>query len=343
MNNGMYGFPNPLSNSTIIDIKEFDSSGTYVIPHGSRRLWIQLWGAGCGGGGGARQGSAVNTYGGGGGGGGSLNSAYYLVESLGISGESAPGPGAPSARPGAWGKTLTVVIGAGGTGGAGGASDTSNGSPGGRGGDSWVFVTGSRFSSNGMISAYGGANYSSPFGGGGTTTTGAGGTPASVSVAPLINGLSSAQTSTTYSWNGTSSSVFQNASSITVYSIGNNGGAGGGGIRNDNVAFNGGGISYFSGQTISVVSNPLISGVSIKTGGSANSAAPSYLPTSFYAAYGHGFGGAGGGSGTSTNGSNGEDGWRGGGGGGGGASRNGFIAGNGGKGGDGYCLIVALR
>lgn len=343
MNAGFYGFPNPKSGSTIVDIKEFDSSGTYVIPDGARRLWITLWGAGSGGGGGARQASGTNAYGGGGGGGGMVNMAYYFVESIGLAGESYAA-GSPVDRPGSRGKTLTVVIGAGGSGGNGGSTDTSNGSDGGRGGDSWVSVTGMQFSANGMISAYGGANYGTPMGRGGTTTSGLGGTPASVSNGALINGVPSAQTATTYSWNGTNSQVASSATAITVYGIGNNGGTAGGGISTGNTAYDGGSIAYGTVQTITVVSNPLLStAVNIKNGGAANSAAPPFNPIGVHAAYSNGFGGVGGGAGTSTSGANGEDGWRGGGGGGGGASRNGFTAGNGGRGGNGYCLIVALR
>jgi hypothetical protein len=343
MNKGFYGFPNAYSGSTIVDIKEFDSSGTYVIPDGARRLWIAIWGAGSGGGGGARQGSGVAAFGGGGGGGGMVNMAYYFVESIGLAGESYAA-GSPNDRPGSRGKTLTIVIGAGGSGGNGGTTDTSNGSNGGRGGDSWVSVTGMTFSANGMISAYGGANYGSPFGSGGTTTSGSGGAPASVSNGALINGVPSAQTSTTYSWNGTSSSATLGVTVLTVYGIGNNGGTAGGGISTANTALDGGSISYGTVTTISVVSNPLLStSGNIKNGGTANGTAPAYTPIGFHAAYSHGFGGVGGGAGTSTSGANGEDGWRGSGGGGGGASRNGFTAGNGGRGGNGYCLIVALR
>jgi len=344
MNNGFYSFPSPKSDSTIVDIKEFDSSGTYVIPDGARRLWITLWGAGSGGGGGARQGTGVAAYGGGGGGGGMVNMAYYFVESLGLAGESYAA-GSPTVRGGSRGKTLTVVIGAGGSGGNGGASDTSSGSDGGRGGDSWVSVTGFTFSANGMISAYGGANYTNPFGRGGSTTSGSGGTPASASNGALINGVPSAQTLTTYSWNGTNSAI-TTLTAQTVYSIGNNGGTAGGGISTGNAGQAGGNIAYGTAQTITVVSNPLLSTAGaaiIKTGGAANSAAPPFNPIGIHAAYSNGFGGVGGGAGTSTSGANGENGWRGGGGGGGGASRNGQTAGNGGSGGNGYCLIVALR
>ena len=54
MNNGFYGFPSPLSFPDIIDVKEFDSSGTYVVPPNANRVYIACVAPGTGGGGGAR-------------------------------------------------------------------------------------------------------------------------------------------------------------------------------------------------------------------------------------------------------------------------------------------------
>jgi len=100
MNTGFFSFP-ASSDPTLIDIKEFDVSGVYVIPRNAKLIKILAVGSGGGGGGGGRTASGAAA-GGGGGGGGGLLMHDFRADDLGGAGTS-----------------LQIVIGAAGTGGAG--------------------------------------------------------------------------------------------------------------------------------------------------------------------------------------------------------------------------------
>jgi hypothetical protein len=147
MNNGFIGFPGKI-NFSENDIKTFDSSGSYTILQGTKKLYIFAVGGGGGGGGGARQ--SGNAYGGGGGGGGVMILKEFYVSDLG-------GPG----------QTLFITIGAGGTSGAAATGDSSNGSNGGPGGATQINIAGKP----GALLYCPGGN----FGSGGTGASGAAG------------------------------------------------------------------------------------------------------------------------------------------------------------------------
>ena len=182
MNNGFYGFPGQAGNN-LLDIKEFDSSGSYEIPPYAKRLWIFLVGAGAGGGGGGRQGAGVNSFGGGGGAGGVVNQMSILVDQLAYT-ISSYGYSNNKAN-----ITLNVTIGAGGTGGIGATTNTASGGNGSIGGASYVTVDG--VPGYIMYAVHTGA---SAAGQGGTSTTGtAGGT----TTAPNEIVLSEVRNSTT--------------------------------------------------------------------------------------------------------------------------------------------------
>ena len=82
MNNGIFGFPSVLGFTNLLDIKEYDTSGTYMIPTGAKRIWVMVVGSGAGGGGGARQPSGTGASGGGGGAGGVVNVYNFWVDQL---------------------------------------------------------------------------------------------------------------------------------------------------------------------------------------------------------------------------------------------------------------------
>jgi hypothetical protein len=328
MNNGFFGFPSSTYGSSVIEVKEFDSSGTYEIPNGAKRLWIMLIGGGGGGGSGARQASGTNSFGGGGGAGGTQNTGYYFVNAIGSTAESNAAANA-GFTPGSWGRTLTIAIGAGGTGGASASTDPSSGNNGGAGGASTITLTGTP---GFMMYSSGGA-----LGSGGTTTTGGAGTGQQ----RLENGIPRAATQLTSGASGSSLSGI----SVTVNQYISTGGAGGAGVNTSNVASGGGSINNSSATTAPYFADPNIaSGSSIKTGGSSGTAtSQSFIPATVgNMKYAPGLGGAGGGSSATTAANNGTNGYRGGGGGGGGGSRNTFASGAGGNGGTGYCVIVAL-
>jgi len=69
MNHGFFSFPSLLKDNPLIELQEFDTSGTFVIPSFARRLYVLLIGAGGSGGGGASYASFASSCGGGGGGG----------------------------------------------------------------------------------------------------------------------------------------------------------------------------------------------------------------------------------------------------------------------------------
>ena len=328
MNNGLYGFPSSTYGSSVIEVKEFDSSGTYEIPNGAKRLWIMLIGGGGGGGSGARQGAGVATYGGGGAAGGTQNTGYYFVNAIGSTLESNV-VGNAGFTPGSWGRTLTIQIGAGGTGGASASSDTSSGSNGVAGGASTITLTGTP---GFMMYSSGGA-----FGSGGTTSFGAAGTGQQ----RMQNGIPRA---TTYLTSGVTG-LNVTGNSISVQQYVNTGGAGGGGVSTGNSPSGGGSISNINTTVSSYLVDPdIASGGAIKSAGLASTATSrTFIPATIgNMKYTPGLGGAGGGASATTAANNGTDGYRGGGGGGGGGSRNTFASGAGGNGGNGYCVIIAL-
>ena len=121
MNNGFFNFPN-VSDSNLLDIKEFDSSGSYSIPQGTRLIQIIAIAAGSGGGSGRVRTTGQNSFGGGGGAGGSTLIYTFLREQIPTS-------------------TLLVLIGAGGLGGvARSASAAQNGASGTAGGQTRIYV-----------------------------------------------------------------------------------------------------------------------------------------------------------------------------------------------------------
>ena len=328
MNNGLYGFPSSNYGSSVISVTEFDSSGTYIIPNGAKRLWIMLIGGGGGGGSGARLGSGTNTFGGGGGAGGTINTGYYFVNAIGASLESIAVAN-PGFTPGSWARSLVIVIGAGGNAGTAITADSTNGNPGGAGNPSTVTLSGTP----GFMMYSSGGNAGS----GGTNTSGAAGAGQQM----LINGIPVA---TTYLTTGAQGQALANGNPITVSQYANTGGAGGGGINTANGSFNGGSINAASNAIISAINNPfIVRGGTIKSGGlAASSTSQPFQPLTIAGPYTPGLGGQGGGASTTTAANNGGGGYRGGGGGGGGGSRNTFNSGAGGIGGNGYCVIVAL-
>jgi hypothetical protein len=330
MNNGFFGFSASAYGSSVISVTEFDSSATYQIPNGAKRLWIMLIGAGGGGGSGARQGTGVNSYGGGGGAGGAQNTGYYFVNAIGSTAESVAAANA-GFTPGSWGRTLTIAIGAGGTGGASASSDTSSGSNGVDGGASTITLTGTL---GFMMYSSGGA-----FGSGGTTSSGAAGTGQQ----RLQNGIPRIDYYPNYTSGASGNNAIGTSQVVTQYV--NTGGAGGGGVSTGNSASSGGGVQTTSGTTDPTFLDPNItSGNDIKSGGASGTATSrSFSPVTIgNMKYTPGLGGVGGGGSVLTAANNGEAGYRGGGGGGGGGSRNTFASGAGGAGGNGYCVIVAL-
>lgn len=327
MNNGFFGFSTPYSGSSVIEVKEFDSSGTYVIPTGAKRLWIMLYGAGGGGGSGARHASGTTTTGGSGAGGGTQNSSCIYTIALGGSLESTTTAN-PGFSPGSWLRTLQIIIGAGGNGGNAITTNSTNGNPGSTGGFSAISLSGT---SGYMMYCLGGGAGS----GGGTAGVGGGS-----SQSPIINGLPTVATNN-ISTGGLSSTTIP--SNITLLGINNRGGAGGGGIDSGNASYSGAGISSSLSIAFSSLLNPNYDkGSVIKTGGSTGATSVVFNPQTVFGPYSPGLGGVGGGGSATTNANNGENGYRSGGGGGGGASRNGFNSGSGGVGGNGYCVIIAL-
>lgn len=318
MNNGFNGFPQSNYGTSVIEVKEFDSSGTYQIPNGTKRLWIMLIGGGAGGPAGARQAAGVDSVNFVGGAAGVLNTAYYFVDTLGGSSESTPSASgsSPDSVPSAWGKLLAVTIGAGGIGGAGATADnTATGAVGTDGGYSTVTLTG--YPGYLMVCA-GHDSF------------------------PIINGVYTANDPDTFNGIRTPYEVLDSTNTLwlpqgVVYD--RNGQAGG--SINTSTPNKGYGIgTYPTENTYSAISDPFRVA---KSGGSTGTAVSEISEQlSLYGPYSPGLGGVGGGASTTTAANNGTDGWRGGGGGGGGASVNGFTSGAGGNGGNGYCVIVAL-
>ncbi|MBE3590015.1 MAG: hypothetical protein IMW98_04210 [Firmicutes bacterium] len=162
----------------------FDASGTFTVPAGVTRIWIEMWGAGGGGGGGS---NVAGTWGGGGGGG---SGAYLISNAVNVTpgqqititvgaggGGGASGNGGSGQNGGAGGASSCLGYTAGG-GGGGGGDNASNSDPasGGSGGTVVAGRWGIAASVNGNAGTQGGQNggagASAPYGGAG----GAGGT-----------------------------------------------------------------------------------------------------------------------------------------------------------------------
>lgn len=332
MNNGIFGFPSPIGlSNNIIDIKEFDSSGTYEVPPNAKRLYIFIVGAGSGGGGGARQ---TPTAGGGSGGmGGKILSYMWAVEELGfnIGAGARAGLGNVSSSY----QRLLITIGAGGNGGTGATTNSNNGGDGSPGGSSGVAVSGTHIANGGIMWVEGAAINGGNPGKGGTT---AGGVGSASSLATIYGFYSNS-----YLGNGGTGGT-GTGGTVTAQNMQYNGGAGGGGY-NGSTAGTGGNITpVASTNTASpgVLNSNYVRASALIAGGTANNPGTDALGYTILHKYSHGFGGAGGGGSTGAAAAGrGGNGYRGGGGGGGGGSLNGANGGDGGKGGDGYCLIVA--
>jgi hypothetical protein len=327
MNNGLYGFPASNYGTSVIEVKEFDTSGSYVIPNGAKRLSIMLIGGGGGGGGGRRNiiGSGNAAYGGGGGAGGTINLGYFFVESIGGSAEATAAANAGQ-TPATSGRILNIVIGAGGGGGAGSTADSTNGSAGSPGGASTIAPTGMP----GFMMYSSGGNS----GGGGSNSTGSAGSGQSV----MFNG---APYPTTYQTSGTNG-IISLTGNTPVQQFTTTGGQGGGGVNNVTAI---GGLGFIGPNStiLSAITNPNYArNATVKAGGATNTATSQESEQLTVAGpYTPGLGGVGGGGASATSANNGTNGWRGGGGGGGGGANNGITTGNGGSGGNGYCVIIA--
>ena len=277
---------------------------------------LRIFAIGGGGGGGGGRRGAVSTLavGGGGGASGTLFLDDFPIEQF--LGSSA----------------LQITIGAGGGGGAGGAADSTSGSIGTAGGDTVIYLSGFP---NIFLNVKGG-----PAGSGGTNSVGTGGTNRNSQVFRALTssgGSGGAGRSGSFGFN-----------TFPETSLGLCGGAGGGAIDSSNNAWAGNSITAKATSATSAIllNAGIVQGSVVAEGGPINSATgPAQTPTSISTEsptrYGAGFGGAGGGAGRTTAATNGGNGVRSGGGGGGGPSRNGFAAGAGGRGGDGYVLIMA--
>jgi len=319
MNFGFYGFPN--STPDIIDIKEFDVSGSYTIPKGARFMAVLLIGGGGGGGGGRKSASGTNAYGGGGGGGG--GKVYGIVE-LPLWELTA-------------GTSILVSLGAGGTAGTGAATNDTNGGAGGAGGFSSLRIN--YVTNYTWAIAPGGSG-----GSGGTTTTGFAGA-GGANITPY--GGSSAMAAQVGT--GGAGSTNAQGGAVTIQHWGYNGGAGGGGVSNLGSTQQGGNIQFASAPSAILASYRYAGGNANTAGaliGGGNTGAPganAYTAMDSIMGWangiGPGYGGAGGGGGVVSGGSGGN-GYRGSGGGGGGASQNGVTpSGAGGTGGNGYACF----
>lgn len=319
MNQGLYGFPNP-NDPLLVDIKEFDASGTYRIPDGTKLITFHVIGGGAGGRSGQRNGSG--GLGGGGGGGGGTVVHTFLREQI-------------------RGSLLAITIGAGGI---GGATTNGNYNSGTVGGATSVTVSGAP----GVLLLAGG--------GGIHTTIAANRNPNGVNIFNGVPIQLASTTSTTAMRGGSSSTT--TPIPIFMKAFYAKGGGGGGGSSNATTGLRvGGDIRTPSSSGIVVnVNNPnrpnsssaFTSGATgtMVLGGATGGVAATRNGQSAYedvAPYWGGMGGAGGGAASNTSG-NGGNGYRGGGGGGGGVCHSiGGIAGGGGNGGNGYVAIFCYK
>ena len=325
MNQGLFGFSGS-SYREPISVSEFETSGAFQIPRGTR--WLQIFGIGGGGGGGSgrRGANATAAFGGGGGSSGTWFIDIISIEELQMS----------------YGAELVVLVGAGGAGGSGQTTNSTNGIAGSPGSRTEIFRPESNFP---FISIEGGNG-----GSGGTTTSGTGGA-GTLKYCYFYRNVRGGQS-------GTSSSTAVAVPFNMGFGIASNAawcpsGAAGGGISTANAGVAGGDQTWSSG-VVTRMSLPLQEGSTtiFASGSSANSAANGADGVEAFmkfrgplsgSPYGWGYGGCGGGAGVTTNAGSGGDGFRGGAGGGGGASRDGFTSGAGGRGASGYCCIIAMR
>lgn len=308
MNQGFYSFPN-LFDPNLIDIKEFDVSGSYKIPDGTKLITIHCIGAGGGGGSGRRRTSTVGaSLGGGGGGAGSLLIHTFLREQI-------------------YSSTLDIVIGAGGNGGAARTVDNTNGAGGGAGGATTI----SPFGFPGfLLYAAGAAN-----GAGGSSVSGIGGTGR----APMNYGNISGVLPSGSSSNG----IAQPAALAMNFPWSKGGGAGGAVQNGTTTAYRGGNINAATAGGLFVNNPNRAVSVTIIVGNAGNAAQADVDAKEDIFPYFGGMGGAGGGGGGTVAATNGGNGYRGGGGGGGGGSSGGLNSGAGGVGGNGYVAIFCYK
>jgi hypothetical protein len=352
MNQGFFGFPS-ISDSNIIDQKEFDISGSYYIPSTAKSLIIFAVGGGGGGGGGVRL-SGNGCAGGNGG-----NSGHVVITQ--IDKKSLNGI-----------THLNIVIGAGGTGGAGSPSNGATASPGTGGGATSVGIPGKKApfivaagNQFGIVGSTSFPNSQAPSGASigisilfGTVTT-----PDPVSyVGSGSNFPNFPDVNSTLGIRGARGTTETTGGSIHVLNPLTCGGAGGGGVTHGSpagTARSGGNVKIFDANSVMQITSaslnylPVFSSITsgdyapndtVYAGGSVNTATPPINSNQLICPecmYSIGFGGAGGGGGASTSANNGANGYRGGGGGGGGGAKN-VTAGNGGKGGNGYVKIIAI-
>jgi hypothetical protein len=316
MNQGLYGFPNPRSGN-LIEIKNFESSGTYSIPSGARYITMLVVGGGAGGGSGSRQAAGVNSFGGGTGSGGQV---FY--DTLCVDGYVQ------------FGGSLIVLIGAGGDGGVSQTTNSSNGNDGSNG--SATYVSFSNFQSITRFLAYAAGG---DRGRGGTTTGGVGGAgrTATLNKVTAVNGVASPGTT---SFGG----------GYTFDRFAGNYGASGSGVDSGNSQASTGAPILHGSPTNAYTGffNPAFvayGGTLVGGGDSTNGFNGENGNARGFVIGGdsfmHGVGGGGGCGRSAAVAGNGGNGYRGGGGGGGGGSRNGFNSGAGGRGGNGYvCFWV---
>lgn len=350
MNNGFFGFPSS-TDTNIISVKEYDTSGTYAIPSNAKRIMIFAVGGGGGGGGGVRRVATSGSPGGVGG-----NAGCYVLTELPIKAFANI-------------KTLSIIIGAGGVGGIGATADSNSPAASTPGGNTEVWIPGK----NAPILMAGGN-----LGGNGGLGTGLSSVPVSANSVgiSLLFGHPFVQMSdrvdtlsvqpfpiVSYSLDkiGGAGGYSSNAAGVTGGSIRliscfECGGAGGGSLSSNTVAGAGGSItalrstdltaaeryySTFTSTNFAAGSTYCAGG--LPNGGTAGDSGNTLInPDSMFSAGVGGAGGGGGATGAGNRAGNGGNGYRGGGGGGGGGSANGVSAGNGGNGGNGYVKIVAI-
>jgi len=316
VNAGLFGFPNAQSGK-LIEVKPFETSGTYSIPSGARYITMLVVGGGAGGGSGSRQAAGVNSFGGGAGSGGQV---FY--DTLCVDGYVQ------------FGGSLIVLIGAGGDGGVSQTTNSLNGSDGSQG--SATFVSFNNFQSTTRFLAYASGG---DRGRGGTTTGGNGGTGRTAMLNKMTAVGAAAPSGVTSFGGGHTLDRF----------AGNHGAAGSGVDSGNSQASSGGLITHGSPTNVYTgFFNPAFvaySGTLVGGGDSTNGFNGENGNARGFVSGGdsfmHGAGGGGGCGRSSAVAGNGGNGYRGGGGGGGGGSRNGFNSGAGGRGGDGYvCFWV---
>lgn len=325
MNQGLFGFSGSTANDPFY-VREFETSGSFQIPRGTRALQFIAIGGGGGGGSGRTSAAATAAFGGGGG-----SSGTWLIDSLSIEelGLSA-------------GAELRILIGSGGNGGAARATSSTSGATGSPGGNTEIFRSDSSFPFIFIEGGNGGA--------GGTTTSGSGGS-ASTKYCCFYKTIRAGQS-------GKASSTTASIPYDFNFAFASNAGwcpsgASGGGISTGNVGVAGGDQTWTT-NALTKLTVPLQTSATtvFATGSAVNSASNGQDGIQAFLGFGGplsgsrlgwGYGGCGGGAGVTAAGGNGGDGYRGGAGGGGGAARDGFTSGAGGRGGNGYCCIIAWR